>query len=166
MGKAACGTCHFAPTFAGLVPPHFKESEGEVLGVPATIDTINPKLDTDLGRFDNGRMKERADHMRNAFKTVTVRNVALTGPYMHNGVYSTLEEVVDFYNRGGGLGLGLDVPNQTLSGDALDLTQGDIKDLVIFMETLTDTTGLTQIPVVLPQFDDEKLNKRVIGGKY
>ena len=166
MGKAACGTCHFAPTFAGLVPPHFKESEGEVLGVPATTDTINPKLDADLGRYDNGRMKERAEHLRNAFKTVTVRNVALTAPYMHNGVYSTLEEVVDFYNRGGGLGLGLAVPNQTLSGDALGLTQGEIKDLVIFMETLTDTTNLTQIPVALPQFEDEKLNNRVIGGKY
>ena len=106
------------------------------------------------------------EHLRNAFKTVTVRNVALTAPYMHNGVYSTLEEVVDFYNRGGGLGLGLAVPNQTLSGDALGLTQGEIKDLVIFMETLTDTTNLTQIPVALPQFEDEKLNNRVIGGKY
>jgi cytochrome c peroxidase len=166
MGKATCGTCHFAPTFSGLVPPHFQESESEVLGVPSNLDTIHPVLDADLGRFDNKKIKEKADHFRNAFKTVTVRNVAITAPYMHNGIYGSLEEVVQFYNRGGGTGIGLDVPNQTLSGDALGLTRGEINDIVIFMETLTDTTGLTEIPKYLPAFEDKKLNKRTIGGKY
>jgi cytochrome c peroxidase len=85
---------------------------------------------------------------------------------MHNGIYGSLEEVVQFYNRGGGTGIGLDVPNQTLSGDALGLTRGEINDIVIFMETLTDTTGLTEIPKYLPAFEDKKLNKRTIGGKY
>ena len=47
MGKAACGTCHFAPTFNGTVPPFYEETDSEVLGVPATKDTLNPPLDPD-----------------------------------------------------------------------------------------------------------------------
>ena len=69
---------------------------------------------------------------------VTVRNAALTTPYMHNGRYKTLEEVVNFYNKGGGTGMGLDVPNQTLPFDKLDLTKKEVRALVKFMESLTD----------------------------
>ena len=78
------------------------------------------------------------ENFRNAFKTPTVRNVASTAPYMHNGVYSTLDEVVDFYNRGGGSGLGLDVPNQTLPFDSLGLSNTEMTKIQLFMETLTD----------------------------
>ena len=62
---------------------------------------------------------------------------------MHNGVYRTLEEVVDFYNRGGGAGIGSDVPNQTLPFDKLDLTTAEQRAIIAFLRTLTDTTGLT-----------------------
>lgn len=165
MGKAACATCHFAPTFSGLVPPNFAENESEVLGVPATTDTINPVLDGDIGRF-GGRMKEKVDFNRHAFKTVTVRNATLTAPYMHNGVYKTLDEVLDFYNRGGGAGLGFELENQTLAPDALNLTPSETKDIIAFMQSLTDTTGLTQVPVSLPKFPSADLNKRKIGGEY
>ncbi|MDQ3395400.1 MAG: cytochrome-c peroxidase, partial [Bacteroidota bacterium] len=51
MGKAGCGTCHFAPVFNGLVPPHYKETESEVLGVPASASKVNPEIDADLGRY-------------------------------------------------------------------------------------------------------------------
>ena len=61
---------------------------------------------------------------------------------MHNGVYRTLEEVVDFYNKGGGVGLGFDLPNQTLPFDKLDLTGPEKKSLVAFMKSLTDTSVL------------------------
>lgn len=165
MGKAACATCHFAPTFSGLVPPNFTENESEVLGVPATTDTINPLLDGDIGRY-GGRMKEKVDFNRHSFKTVTVRNVALTGPYMHNGVYKTLEEVLDFYNRGGGAGLGFELEYQTLPPDALNLTPSEMKDIISFMQSLTDTAGLTNVPVSLPKFPSAELNKRKIGGEY
>ncbi|SDK62388.1 cytochrome c peroxidase [Catalinimonas alkaloidigena] len=165
MGKAACGTCHFAPTFAGLVPPFYEESESEVLGVPATIDTLHPVLDEDLGRYD-GRLKERAPFYRHSFKTTTVRNAALTAPYMHNGVYETLEEVIDFYNKGGGTGLGLEVPDQTLAPDPLDLSTQEKQDLIAFIGALTDTTGLTERPARLPSFEDPALAKRTIGGTY
>ncbi|MNR31613.1 Methylamine utilization protein MauG precursor [compost metagenome] len=73
-----------------------------------------------------------------AFKTPTVRNIAITAPYMHNGVFKTLEEVVSFYNKGGGQGLGYQVENQTLPFDKLNLTVKEEKALVAFMKTLTD----------------------------
>ncbi|MCC6243030.1 MAG: cytochrome C peroxidase, partial [Gemmatimonadaceae bacterium] len=76
-----------------------------------------------------------------------VRNVALTAPYMHNGVYRTLEEVVDFYNRGGGVGLGIRLPNQTLPPDPLELTERERRQLVKFMQALTDTTLATRLTV-------------------
>lgn len=166
MGKAACGTCHFAPTFSGLVPPSFNDSESEVLGVPSNKDVNNPILDPDLGRA-MGEFKDRSEIYNNSFKTTTVRNVALTAPYMHNGVYDTLEEVVDFYNRGGGAGMGLDIPNQTLPFDKLDLTEQEQKDLVAFMKALTDVSSFQGIPSRLPEFPAESgLNDRKIGGEY
>lgn len=152
MGKAACGTCHFAPTFNGTVPPLYSESESEVLGVPIQWDTLNPILDEDPGRLRSGRPHDEAGFYHRSFKTVTVRNIALTGPYMHNGSFERLEEVLDFYNRGGGIGLGLDVPHQTLPDAPLELNDRDISDLVAFMHALTDTTGLTRRPTQLPAF--------------
>ncbi|WKN41338.1 cytochrome c peroxidase [Tunicatimonas pelagia] len=166
MGKAACGTCHFAPTFNGLVPPIYHESESEVLGVPNTTDTATMVIDDDLGRA-LGVIKEYVDFYRHSFKTTTVRNVALTAPYMHNGVYETLEEVVDFYNQGGGEGMGLDVPYQTLPPDPLNLTDQEQADLVAFMESLTDTAQVNQVPRELPTFaDNEDWNQRKVGGTY
>ena len=163
MGKAACGTCHFAPLYSGVVPPKYLETETEVLGVPKTLDTISPELDDDLGRFN----RFLDEICQNSFKTVTVRNAELTAPYMHNGLYQTLEEVVDFYDRGGGLGPGLDVPNQTLPADRLNLTQQEKEDLVEFMKALTDTVGTTRLPGNLPDFpDNPEWNKRQIGGEY
>lgn len=138
MGKAACGTCHFAPTFSGIVPPFYNDTETEVLGVPTTPDTINVQLDMDVGRYESGFPIDKTDFYKNSFKTVTLRNVALTAPYMHNGIYASLEEVIDFYDRGGGIGLGMDVPNQTLSSEPLHLTSREKKDLVAFMKSLSD----------------------------
>lgn len=142
MGKAACGTCHFAPVFNGNVPPFYLEAESEVLGVTMGFDTLNPILDKDLGRGANGLHEENYPHLNNSFKTVTVRNAAITGPYMHNGSFKTLEEVMEFYNRGGGAGMGLEVTHQTLAPDPLDLTTEEQNDIIAFLNTLTDTTSL------------------------
>ncbi|KIC00270.1 cytochrome C peroxidase [Flavobacterium sp. KMS] len=129
-GKAKCATCHFIPLTNGTVPPNFDKSESEVLGVP----NKNKTLDGDLGKFV---LTQAAIH-KFSFKTPTIRNIELTAPYMHNGVYNTLEEVVDFYNDGGGIGLGFDLPNQTLPEDKLNLTEKEKKQLIAFMKTLTD----------------------------
>jgi cytochrome c peroxidase len=129
-GKAKCATCHFIPLTNGTVPPNFDRSESEVLGVPGR----NKKIDGDLGKFD----LTKADVNRYSFKTPTIRNIALTAPYMHNGVFKTLEEVIDFYDGGGGNGLGFNLPNQTLPVDKLNLTPLEKQQLIAFMKTLTD----------------------------
>lgn len=134
MGKAQCGTCHFAPLFNGLLPPFYELSELEVIGVPRRLGKKRWQLDTDSGRyrffpisFNNG-----------AFKTTSVRNAAATAPYMHNGVFRTLEDVLDFYNKGGGRGLGLAVDMQTLSDKPLGLTTAEQQDIIAFLKALTD----------------------------
>mgnify|MGYP003634137675 CR=1 FL=1 len=138
MGKAACGSCHFAPVFNGTVPPFYLESESEVLGITQGFDSIVPKLDTDLGRMGNGLKLDNRPFLKNSFKTVTVRNVAFTAPYMHNGLFATLDDVLAFYNLGGGAGMGLKVENQTLPETPLNLTQQEMEDIIAFMETLSD----------------------------
>lgn len=138
MGKAQCGSCHFAPTFSGTAPPFYGMSESEVLGTTKVWDTLHPVPDEDIGRF---KIMEYEPY-RHAFKTSTVRNASLTAPYMHNGGFKTLDEVLDFYDRGGGAGLGLNVPNQTLPPERLNLSRQDKQDLISFMKALTDTSGI------------------------
>lgn len=161
MGKAKCGTCHFPPLYNGTLPPNFLDTETEVLGIPSTPDTLHPVLDGDPGRYSFF-----GDEIyRFSFKTPTVRNAELTAPYMHNGVYKTLEEVIDFYDRGGGAGMGLEVPNQTLPADRLNLTAAQKADLIAFMRSLTDTAGTTGRPARLPEFPEHpEWNGR--NGKY
>jgi cytochrome c peroxidase len=135
VGKARCGTCHFMPLFSGVAPPDFVTSEPEVIGVPGSARGRRRLLDSDPGRAG-------VDHVeahKFAFKVPTLRNIALTPPYMHNGAFKSLEEVVDFYDRGGGRGAGLRVPNQTLSARPLRLRALERRDLVAFLGTLTDT---------------------------
>ena len=135
MGKAACATCHFAPLFNGTVPPDYKDTEMELIGVPEQNDTINAVISSDLGRYNMFKTQER----KHFFKTPTVRNIEKTAPYMHNGVYTTLEQVVDFYNRGGGQGIGINEEYQTLPFDNLQLTKKEQAAIVAFMKTLTDS---------------------------
>lgn len=132
MGKAKCATCHFTPLFNGTVPPSYSKSEHEVIGTPQ--DASGKKLSVDQGRYLYNKMPQ----LVGAFKTPTVRNAAVTAPYMHNGVFKTLEEVVSFYNKGGGIGLGYEVENQTLPFDKLNLNVKEEKALVAFMKILTD----------------------------
>lgn len=138
MGKAACATCHFAPTFSGLVPPLFQENESEVLGVMVNPSTM--QQDSDVGRIGNKIIEDQEEIYRNSFKTTSVRNVALTAPYFHNGAYKTLNEVIDFYNTGGAAGVGMsyEVPNQTLPPDHLNLSKKEVAALIAFLESLTD----------------------------
>jgi cytochrome c peroxidase len=61
---------------------------------------------------------------------------------MHNGAFKTLEQVVDFYDRGGGAGVGAHVDGQTLPDRKLDLTKQERRDLIAFLGSLTDTTAI------------------------
>jgi cytochrome c peroxidase len=117
MGKGACGTCHYLPLFNGTRPPRYAHTEYEVLGV----------ADTDSGR---ARVTHDAIDL-GAMKTPGLRFVEPGGPYMHNGAYRTLGEVVAFYDSGGAR-----VANQTLSPEPLHLTDAETRDLVAFLEAL------------------------------
>lgn len=141
MGKAKCGTCHFMPTFTGAAPPYYEKMESEVLGVPQSNDTLNPKLDVDSGKYHVYGMP----HHLYSFKTATVRNAAATAPYMHNGSLKTLRELIDFYNRGGGQGLGFELEHQTLPGDPLHLTEQEKQNLEAFIGALTDTVSYKKV---------------------
>ncbi|XZF15266.1 cytochrome-c peroxidase [Chitinophagaceae bacterium MMS25-I14] len=132
MGKAKCGTCHYMPLFNGAIPPLYDREEGEVLGVPAS--TASGNIDSDPGMYFPLHIRKQ----EHAFNTPTVRNAALTAPYMHNGIFRTLDEVIDFYDKGGGAGLGQHTRNQTLPEDKLHLTQQEKQALIAFIRSLND----------------------------
>lgn len=159
MGKAQCATCHFVPQFNGVKPPYIG-SEFEVIGVPE--DTAFKKLSPDKGRYE----VNPAGETLNAFRTTTVRNAEYTKPYMHNGVFTSLEQVIDFYDAGGGAGRGLNVPNQTLPSDSLRLTGGEKKDLIAFIKSLNENIVFDAAPEKLPASKIKALNRRKVGGEY
>jgi cytochrome c peroxidase len=162
MGKAACGTCHFAPIFNGSVPPFYTESESEVLGVSENPHQKKQVLGKDKGR-GGALLKEQVPFYEYSFKTPTVRNIAISKPYMHNGAYQTLDDVMTFYNNGGGAGVGIHLEYQTLGTDKLELSKKEIKQIIAFMESLTDTRNITSKPSRLPVINNSKLNQRIVG---
>lgn len=159
MSKAQCATCHFVPQFNGVKPPYVG-SEFEVLGVPQ--DTGYQKLSEDKGRYEVNPAVETL----HAFRTGSLRNMQHTAPYMHNGIFKTMEQVIDFYDAGGGTGKGLTVPNQTLSADSLHLTPPEKRCLIEFMQTLNENIVFEKPPVKLPSSTITKLNNRKVGGIY
>ena len=78
------------------------------------------------------------------FKTPTLRNVALTAPYMHDGSKKTLREVMEHYNRGGEPNLNADPLIRPLG-----LSESEVDDLVAFLESLTDAQFISN-PALLP----------------
>ncbi len=142
MGKAGCGTCHFAPLFSGVAPPLYVGSDAEVIGTPASPTATT--FDADSGR---AAIDHRPDHIR-AFKVPTLRNVALTAPYMHNGTFLTLRQVMDFYEGGGAQGR---LSNQTLATDSLHLTPSERDAVIAFLQTLTDSSvGPARVKMKVP----------------
>jgi cytochrome c peroxidase len=124
VGKANCANCHSGPNFT---------DDG--------FHNIGLKDNDDLGRFAQTPIKIS----KGAFKTPTLRDVALTSPYMHNGAYSTLEEVIDHYDRGGDDKTNLD-PNIK----PLGLSEQEKKDLVEFLHTLSGQ----QMAITLPRLPE------------
>ncbi len=134
-GKGRCARCHAPPLFGGSHPPDFSTPVYSVLGVPAT--PAGKELDSDRGRA----AVTRRDLDARAFKTPTLRNVARTGPYFHNGAFASLELVVDFYDKGGGKGLGLDVPNQDPDVLPLRLDPAEKRALLRFLRVALADLG-------------------------
>jgi cytochrome c peroxidase len=117
LGKADCAMCHRGP--------NFEDDQFHALGIKGD----------DAGRFKITGVE--AD--RNAFKTPTLRNVAQTAPYMHDGSLSTLREVIDFYDAGGG-----EQRPKSILLRKLHLTEREKSDLVAFLESLTGTVEKTE----------------------
>lgn len=122
-GKGRCAVCH-----QGF---NFTDEGFHNIGVRDRGDS------RDLGRF----AQRALPLMDGAFKTPTLRDVSRTAPYMRNGIYKTLEEVVEHYDRGGDV-------KDNLSPEIrpLGLTPREKADLVAFMEALTGEPA----PVLLP----------------
>lgn len=117
-GKGRCLNCHdFNPMYA-----LFTDNKFHNIGVGME------RTDYDPGRFKV--TQNPAD--KGAFKTSTLRDIELTAPYMHDGSHKTLEDVVEFYNKGG-------IRNPYLDGGIvpLGLTDQEKKDLVEFLKSLT-----------------------------
>jgi cytochrome c peroxidase len=112
--------------------PAFLQAKASGADVDKTV-LANPKA-SELGRF---AVTETLDEI-GSFKTATLRNVAVTAPFMHDGSLATLRDVVEHYNNGGVTRKG-DPVNDFLSGGIrpLNLTEEEMTDLVAFMETLT-----------------------------
>ena len=123
ISKAACTQCHNGPNFT--------DSSFQNLGVPQ-----EGPLAEDLGRYEV--TKDPKD--KGAFKVPTLRNIAMTPPYMHTGTFNSLDEVVDFYNKGGG-----SLPNKSPKILPLNMNDDEKKDLVAFLKTLTG-----ELPQVIP----------------
>jgi cytochrome c peroxidase len=112
--------------------PAFLQAKATGADVDKTV-LANPKA-SELGRF---AVTETLDEI-GSFKTSTLRNVAVTAPFMHDGSLKTLRDVVDHYNNGG-VTKKTDPVNDFLSGGIrpLNLSDDEISDLVAFLETLT-----------------------------
>ena len=124
-GKARCILCHNGPNFT--------DNQFHNLGVPQ----VGP-MKEDLGRF----AVSRAEKDRGAFKTPTLRSITETAPYMHDGAFKTLEEVVEFMDQGGGSN-----PNLSPLVKPLNLTAEEKSDLVAFLKALAGEP----IPFSMPQ---------------
>jgi cytochrome c peroxidase len=112
----------------------FQVSKNE--GVDVDVAVLTDADTSHLGRF---AVDDQLSSM-GAFKTPTLRNIAITAPYMHDGSLATLRETVDHYNNGGVTIAGNPV-NAFLSGGIrpLNLSEQEIEDLVTFMEALTSS---------------------------
>jgi cytochrome c peroxidase len=114
QGSGRCIICHGGDNF----------TDEAFYNLGVGMDKPNP----DLGRYSQTKVEQD----KGAFKTPTLRDIASTGPYMHDGSEKTLEDVVEFYNRGGTPNSNLDM---AIKGLALD--QKEKEDLVAFMKSLS-----------------------------
>ena len=127
--KAKCDQCHEGSNFT--------------LNAYSNLGVGTDKPEPDVGRY----AVTHNPRDWGTFKTPTLREIEHTAPYMHDGSLKTLEEVVDFYNKGG-------IPNKNLDADMrmLHLSEGEKKDLVAFLKALSGE-GWQQIkpPASFPQ---------------
>ncbi len=122
-GKAHCASCHSGWAFTDCSFHDIGTAKGE-----------------DIGR---GKLFPTSVKLRYAFKTPTLRDVARRAPYMHDGSVTTLEEVIDLYDKGG-----IERPSRSVLIFPLHLSQSEKGDLIAFLRTLTAAPEQVAIPRV------------------
>jgi cytochrome c peroxidase len=122
-GNARCSACHSGYAFTN-----------------GSFHDIGTAQDSDIGR---GRLFPNSVQLRYAFKTPTLRDVALRAPYMHNGSVPTLEAVIELYDRGG-----IERPSRSPLITPLGLTQNEKADLIAFLKTLTGNPEPVSVPAL------------------
>ena len=130
--KGNCAACHTIGESSAL----FTDNQFHNIGVG-----VKDEMPTDMGRYDV--TKNDAD--RGAFKTPTLRDIAVTAPYMHDGSLKTLKDVVDFYVGGGNSN-----PYRDPKMKALELTGQERADLLAFLQSLTGTVPPNAGPPATP----------------
>ncbi len=161
-GKAGCIQCHYGPMLS--------DGKFHVLGVPDNpaifaepmrhityrrfLKTLGvsgyARSDHDVGLY--ALTKQASDDGR--FKTPTLREITRTPPYMHSGVLEKLEDVIEFYNNGGGT-----APNKDPLRNPLGLTEREKADLVGFLRSLSGTPIVVDVPKPL------EYASRELGGE-
>jgi cytochrome c peroxidase len=149
-GKANCSGCHTITPNHALFTDHSNHNTGvgyaEAMGktgekqrvqvapgvyvdvATTLIDSVAETKPNDLGRYEVTQNPQD----RWKYKTPSLRNISLTAPYMHNGSLETLQQVVEFYNRGG-------IANENLDPliKPLNLTAQEMDELTAFLKSLT-----------------------------
>lgn len=156
QGKAGCIECHNGPMLSDYKPRALGVPENpyvfltpkrhlqyravmKSLGVPNYMNLLE-----DVGYYGVSKLKKDMG----TFITPTLREVSRTAPYMHNGMLATLEDVVEFYNKGGGAH-----PNKDALLKPLGLSTSEKAALVAFLKTLS---GDELIPLDLDRLNDQK----------
>lgn len=150
IGKAACDSCHSGPTLSDEKYHNTAVSQTGAHNLkgpdfdPGRFAGIAVYLGSDFnshGRFNDDPSIDRTvgvaatDNLKGAFRTKTLRSVAMTAPYMHTGELATLKDVVRFYNQGGGASDYAGTRDPLIQ--PLNLTESEMDDLVAFLESLT-----------------------------
>jgi cytochrome c peroxidase len=128
-GKARCSNCHFGPMLS--------DYDVHALGIPENPNS--PLFPADSGKFHEFK-----------FRTPTLRNATLTGPYMHNGMMESIKDVVEYMNEG--VSGNDNVTADMLATDMapLGLTEKEIDQIVAFIESLTDENFDQVVPESVP----------------
>ncbi|MDH5180353.1 MAG: c-type cytochrome [Gammaproteobacteria bacterium] len=141
-GKGKCSGCH--STTPDPVSGKVLLTDHRYFNIGVPKNPNNPANVANPSFIDKGLGARKGASENGKFKTPTLRNVALTAPYMHNGVFATLDEVMTFYNIDEKV-TAVPAPevsaNITADVDFLGLTQQEMDDVTAFMRTLTDGSG-------------------------
>ena len=147
-GKAQCHLCHPADEPKALLTDYSYDN----IGVPVNHALRNANgigdAFVDNGLYDNPKVEDET--LKGAFKVSTLRNIAVTGPYMHNGLFKDLKTVIHFYNTRDVIGaINPETGNPWEKGEVevnknraelgdLGLSDAEENDLLAFLKTLTD----------------------------